>query len=123
MESMLNRIVHPYKLKNFQEFVKDRKITVWYGLETISYRYPQHWSLLLETLKETNSLSQFKRNIRQWVCDDCPCSLCKTYVQNLGFLCKNVCICMNTHICICMYVYVYIYVYIYIYIYVYIYIN
>ena len=39
----------------------DRKRTVWYGMEKLDYRYPQLWSLLLKTLKEINSLSQFKK--------------------------------------------------------------
>ena len=65
MESMLNRRVNTFKLKNLQEFVTDRKRTTWYGLEAISHQYPQHWLLLPETLEETNSLNQFKRNIRQ----------------------------------------------------------
>ena len=62
----------------------ERKRTVWYGLETLSYRYPQ--LLLLESFKEMNSLSQFKRNIKHWICRDCPCRLYKVYIQNLRFL-------------------------------------
>ena len=62
------------------------KRTVWYGLEAVSYRYPQVWSLLPESLKEMTSLSQFKRNNKHWICSDCPCRLCKFYIQNLGFL-------------------------------------
>ena len=57
MESMLNRRVSTYNLSNFQEFVTERQRTVWYDLDTLSYRYPQPWSLLPETLKETNLLS------------------------------------------------------------------
>ena len=85
MESKLNRRVNTYNLRNFPVFITDRKKHVWYGLEMISYQHLQLWSLLLETLKETNSLRQFKRNIRRWVCRDCPCSLCKTHFQNLRF--------------------------------------
>ena len=86
MESILNKRFNTYNPRNFQEFAKGRKRTVWYGLETLSYRYPQLWSLLPESLKEMNSLSQFKRNIKHWICRDCPCRLCKVYIQNLGFL-------------------------------------
>ena len=57
MESMLNRRVSTYNLSNFQEFVTERQRIVLYDLDTLSYRYPQPWSLLPETLKETNSLS------------------------------------------------------------------
>ena len=83
--SMLNKRFNTYDLRNFQEFATERKTTVWYGLEIFSYRYPQLWSLLPESLKEMNSLSQFKRNIKHWICRDCPCRLWKVYIQNLGF--------------------------------------
>ena len=46
MESILNKRFNTYNLRNFQEFATERKRTVWYGLETLSYRYPQLWSLL-----------------------------------------------------------------------------
>ena len=86
MEAISNKRFNTYNLRNFQEFATERKRTVWYGLETLSYHYPQLWSLLPESLKEMNSLSQFKRNIKHWICRDCPCRLCKVYIQNLGFL-------------------------------------
>ena len=68
MESISNKRFNTYNLRNFQEFTAERKRTVWYGLETLSYRYPQLWSLLPESFKEMNSLSQFKRNIKHWIC-------------------------------------------------------
>ena len=86
MESISNKRFNTYNLRNFQEFATKRKRTVWYGLETLSYRYPQLKSLLPESLKEMNSLSQFKRNLKHWICRDCPCRLCNVYIQNLGFL-------------------------------------
>ena len=83
MESILNKRFNIYNLRNFQEFSTERKRTTWYSLENLSYLYPQLWSLLPESLKEMNSLSQFKRN---WIYRDCPCRLCKVYIQNLEFL-------------------------------------
>ena len=86
MESILNKRFNTYNRRSFHEFVTERKRTIWYDLETLSYRYPQLWFLLPENLKEINSLSQFKRNIKHWICRDCPCRLCKVFIQNLGFL-------------------------------------
>ena len=86
MESILNKRFNTYNLRGFQEFATERKRTVWYGLETLSYCYPQLWSLLLESLREMNSLNQFKRNNKHWIFCDCLCRLCKMYIQNLGFL-------------------------------------
>ena len=51
MESILNKRFKTYNLRNFQEFATERKRTVWCGLETFSYRYPQLWSLLKASKK------------------------------------------------------------------------
>ena len=58
MESILKGRNNTY-VRNVQEFETEGKITVYFGLETISYRFPQLWSLLL-----------FVRPVvRQWVCN------------------------------------------------------
>ena len=77
MESNLNKRFNTYNIRNFRKFATERKRTVWYGLKTLSYRYSQLWSLLPERLKEMNSVSQFKRNFKHWICRDCSCRLCK----------------------------------------------
>ena len=86
MESISNKRFNTYNLRNFQEFAMERKRTVWYGLETLSHRYPQLWSLLPESLKEMASLRQSKRYIKHWIFRDCRCRSCKVYIQNLGCL-------------------------------------
>ena len=86
MDSMFERRNEPYNLRNFQEFLTEKKSTVHYGLETLSYRSPQLWSLLPESIKEVKSLKIFKREVKNWICDDCPCRLCELYLQNTGFL-------------------------------------
>ena len=85
MESILNKRFNTYNLRNFQKLSTERERTVWYGLETLSYRHPHIWSLLPQSLKEMNSLSQFKRKNKYWICRDCPCRLCKVYSQTLDF--------------------------------------
>ena len=85
MGSMFERRNESYKLHNFQEFSTEKK-TVHYGLETLSCQSPQLWSLLPENIKKVESFKTFKREVKNWICDDCPCRLCKLYLQNLGFL-------------------------------------
>ena len=41
MESILKGRNNTYDVTNFQEFATERKRTVYFGLETISYRSPQ----------------------------------------------------------------------------------
>ena len=68
------------------KFHSERKRTVFYGLETISYRAPQLWTILPEEFKQRNTISLFKSDVRQWICNECPCRLCKVFVPNLGFI-------------------------------------
>ena len=86
MDSMFERRNESYKLHNFQEFLTERKKTVHYDFETLSYRSPQLWSLLPENIKEVESLKITKRKVKNRICDDHPCRLCKPFFQNIGFL-------------------------------------
>ena len=54
-----------YKVRSVQEFETERKRTAYFGLETISYRSPQLWSLLPERTRQLNSIDQFKGIERQ----------------------------------------------------------
>ena len=60
--------------------------TVMYGSETISSLGPKIWYILLTELKRIASPTLFKKKIREWAPKNFPCQLCKTYVQNIGFL-------------------------------------
>ena len=64
MECILRGRNNTY-VRSFQKFETERKRTVYFGLETISYRSPQLWSLLQEHMRQLNSLDQFKRSVRQ----------------------------------------------------------
>ena len=68
----------PFKSRNVH--------TVAYGTETLNYMGPKLWSLVPNELREVKSLTEFKRNIKLWKPDKCPCRICKTYVAGLGFI-------------------------------------
>ena len=42
--------------------------------------------MLPEELKRCSSLAQFKDSIKSWTPDNCPCELCKVFVQGLGYV-------------------------------------
>ena len=44
MASILKGRNKTYSVRNFQEFETERKIILYFGLKTISYRSPQLWS-------------------------------------------------------------------------------
>ena len=60
--------------------------TTTYGIETIEYRGCLLWSTIPPEIKDSNSLSEFKRKIKKWDGNSCLCRLYKIYVRNLGFL-------------------------------------
>ena len=62
--SILKGRNNTYNVRNFQEFETERKRTVYLGLENISYRSLQLWSILPEHMKQHNSIDQFKRSVR-----------------------------------------------------------
>ena len=56
------------------------------GLQTIYYAASQLWNLVPREIKDVPSPSTFKKNIKSWYCDNCPCRLCKAYIVDTGFV-------------------------------------
>ena len=74
MNSMLNRRTNCYNFRNLQEFQSERKKTVFYGLETISYHTPQLWTISPEEFKQRNTINLFKSDARLWTCVHAVCA-------------------------------------------------
>ena len=58
--------------------------SVYHGSESISYLGPKTWEIVPAKIKETNSLNNFKIEIRKWV-PQSFCRLCKKYISGVGF--------------------------------------
>ena len=63
-ETILERKIIPYNLWNPQEFVTQRDVTVNYGLESLSNDCHNYGLLVLEKYEQTNSVNQFKSNLK-----------------------------------------------------------
>ena len=61
-------------------------MTVKNGLETLRCIGPKIWNMVPSDIKNIPSLSAFKAKIKKWIPQDCPCRLCRVYVQQLVFL-------------------------------------
>ena len=59
--------------------------TVRYGIETAAFVDSRIWSNLPSELKESTSLKEFKKK-QTWKPENCPCKLCKIYIQRIGYL-------------------------------------
>ena len=75
-----------YNLQKFPELSTSTKNIVDFGTENISYRAPQLWNLITDNIKLEPSLELFKKKIRKWKCEPCPCRMCKTYLQHISFI-------------------------------------
>ena len=69
-----------------QIFVTHNVRTVTYGINTLSHMGPKIWLLIPDEIKASCTLSIFKRKITKWKPVDCPCRLCKTYLDKVGFI-------------------------------------
>ena len=87
MNSVFELNDNPYSLRKDMAFFKSRNVhTVRYGIETASFVGPRIWNSLPQEIKESTSLQIFKSKIKSWTPKNCPCKLCKNYIQHLGYL-------------------------------------
>ena len=75
-----------YNLRNNNEFVQPRVRSIGNGTESVRFKGPQLWQILLQTIQNSGSLIQFKAYIKHWKEENCPCKLCCTFIRNFGFL-------------------------------------
>ena len=75
-----------YNLRNWAQFSLPAIKTVYHGSESISFLCPKIWNMLPDKLKNASSLEVFKASIKSWKPENCPCRLCRLYVQNVGFI-------------------------------------
>ena len=60
--------------------------TTSFGVESIDYLCKKLWQFLPQEIKQSNSLSVFKKQIRCWNGGKGNCRLCKVHIQEVGFL-------------------------------------
>ena len=75
-----------YNLRSGSQFHQLSANTVWNGQETISYLGQDIWNMVPEEMKQKSSLFAFKREIKQWVPNNCLCRICKNYLPNIEFI-------------------------------------
>ena len=68
------------------QFRRENIKTVHYGIQSVRYLGPKIWQLVPNDIKYSNSLSKFKKLIKSWKPEACPCRLCNTYVAQVGFI-------------------------------------
>ena len=75
-----------YNFRNAETVIRSNVDSVKYGTETITSFGAKIWKFLPYDYKELTSLSTFKSKVKNWETVKCPCRLCKTYIQRVGFI-------------------------------------
>ena len=75
-----------FKLRQVSAFSRPMVKSIYHGTEIISYLRPKIWDIFPERLKNIDNLEHFKKEIKTWKPDNCPCRLCKVYIESVGFL-------------------------------------
>ena len=75
-----------YNYRNEETLNRSNVNSVKYGTETITSLSAKIWKILPNNYKELTPLPTFKSKIKNWGTDECPCRLCKTYIQRVGFI-------------------------------------
>ena len=75
-----------YNLRG-NNFLNRRRVnSVRYGMESVSFLAPKICDTLPKEIKNSETLNAFKLKIKNWVPQECPCKLCKTYVLQVRFI-------------------------------------
>ena len=75
-----------YNLRQISQFCRSLIKLVYHGTESISYLGPKIWDILPDDYKTIQNLNTLKIKIKKWKPENCPCRLCKVYIDRVGFL-------------------------------------
>ena len=78
--------IHAYNLKSTYDFKFENVKTVHYDTESLSFLGPKTWELNPLEMKSSHSLEEFKKKIKSWIPEYCPCMFCNTYLHHIGFI-------------------------------------
>ena len=77
---------YAYELRCGNCFSKSNIHSAHFGIESIANIAAKIWNKIPNGIKEACFLTVFKSKIKKWVPESCPCRLCKTCVEQMGFI-------------------------------------
>ena len=86
MQEIIRENATHYNLRNNNEFTQPRVRSVINGTESVRFKGPQLWQTLPPTIRNSETLFRFKKEIKNWYGENCPCKLCRIFIPNLGYL-------------------------------------
>ena len=73
-------------MRQISEFSRPLVKSVYHGSESLSFLRPKIWDMLPDDYKDIDNLNIFKNKIKKWKPENCPCRLCKVYINSIGFV-------------------------------------
>ena len=61
-----------------------------YVTQSVKFLGHKIWAMVPQNIKTCKSLQEFKRLVKVWKPEACPCRMCKKYVANIGFIWLNI---------------------------------
>ena len=87
MKEIFSHNENPKGTRSGDTFARPNVDTVKKGERSLRNFGPLVWNTMLpEKVKQCSSLEEFKSSIKSWIPENCPCELCRTYVQGLGYV-------------------------------------
>ena len=81
MSEIFDKRNNVYDFQNPSKFARRNVRSVFNGKESISILGPKIWEL-----KQLETVNAFKKEIKKWKPENCPCRLCRPHIQNVGVL-------------------------------------
>ena len=78
-EDIFISLINPTIYEIIEYYLERETGQFFYGIESLSSLAPRIW------VKGKTELSQFKTKIKTWTISQCPCRLCKKYIDRIGF--------------------------------------
>ena len=76
----------PYNLRNPRILASKHKCTIKYGVNAIAFKEPQIWQNIFLEMRNSESLSLFKSNIKQIQGLLYHCKIFRSLIANLGYI-------------------------------------
>ena len=67
------------------QFRRENIKTTHYGIQSVKFLGPKIWVMVPQNIKNCKYLQEFKRLIKGWKPEACPCRMCKKCNANIGF--------------------------------------
>ena len=80
------RLQDQHNIRHWSDFFLPIVRTVNYAIESIRYLGANIWESIPANIKEVDTIERSKSSIKKWKPESCPCRLCKTYLERVGYM-------------------------------------